>query len=84
MKRTKLLKISIAELLVACLVILLPFDNSTELMFGVQTTKSFGFFYCLMMLDKQSNEISQCPKAVEWANELQYKDGKIGLQPLRS
>ncbi|MBN2596922.1 MAG: O-antigen ligase family protein [Marinifilaceae bacterium] len=50
MQRTKLLKIPFVELLVAGLVILLPLANSSDLMFGIQTAKSFGFFYGLLVL----------------------------------
>lgn len=50
MQRTKLLKIPFVELLVACLVILLPLANSPGLMFGIQTTKSFGSLNSLLAL----------------------------------
>lgn len=50
MKRTKLLEIPFVELLVASIVILLPLANSPDLMFGIQTAKSFGFFYGLLAL----------------------------------
>lgn len=78
MQRTKLLRIPYVELLVASIVILLPLANSPDLMQGIQSAKSFGFFYGLLALSKRYHEIVQCPKAVELDNELLYKDGKIG------